>query len=88
MLAEKDGNTFYNIFNLVAKSLYSDAAQIPVLYQEALLLIASKEPEILNVYKIDEEVWKRFSDFTNLMSSGKTSQAKRKYAGTYWAYVY
>ena len=88
VLAEKDGNTFYNIFNLVAKSLYSDAAQIPVLYQEALLLIASKEPEILNVYKIDEEVWKRFSDFTNLMSSGKTSHAKRKYAGTYWAYVY
>ncbi|MBR5835921.1 MAG: hypothetical protein IKY66_07120 [Bacteroidales bacterium] len=88
VLAEKDGNTFYNIFNIVANSLYSSGKQIPVLYQEALLLIASKEPDILNMYRIDEEVWKKFSDFTNLMSSGKTSQAKRKYAGTYWAYVY
>lgn len=87
VLAERDGGTFLNIFNIVADTLYPDGEQIPVLYQEALLMIANKEPEILQKYKIDEEVMKRYSDFTDLRRNGNSAQAKRKYAGTYWAYV-
>lgn len=88
VLAEKDGNTFYNILKVVSRAQYPDGQHIPRLYQEALLLVASQNPEVLNRFKIDEEVWKRFADFTELMQNGKTSQAKSKYAGTYWAYVY
>lgn len=88
VLSQMDGNRFLQVFHAVAPSLYVDGRRIPTLYQEALLLIASKEPDILQMYRIDEEVWEKFTDFTNLMSSGKTAQAKRKYAGTYWAYVY
>lgn len=88
VLAQKDGNTFLQVFNAVASSLYATGRKIPDLYQEALLLIASKEPEILQMYRIDEDVWKRFADFTDMMRNGKVVQAKRKYAGTYWAYVY
>ena len=47
-----------------------------------------KPENVLKVYKIDDDVWKRFTDFTELMSQGKTAQAKRKYADSYWAYVY
>lgn len=75
VLAERDLNTFYNIFNIVADSLYPGGERIPVLYQEALMMIASQEPEVLQKYKIDEEVSKRFKE-------------KRKYAGTYWDYAY
>ncbi|MBR2063567.1 MAG: hypothetical protein IJ971_02600 [Bacteroidales bacterium] len=88
VLAEKDGSTFYNIFKVISRTQYPDGQQIPRLYQEALLLVASQNPEVLNRYKIDDEVWKRFADFTELMQKGQTSQAKRKYAGSYWAYVY
>ena len=88
VLAEKDGNTFYSIFNIVADSLYPDGKNIPALYQEALMLIANKEPEILQKYKIDEEILNRFNDYSELRRNGKSAQAKRKYAGTYWAYVY
>lgn len=88
VLAEKDGSTFYNIFKVISRTQYPDGQHIPRLYQEALLLVASQNPEVLNRYKIDDEVWKRFADFTELMQKGKTSQAKRKYAGSYWAYVY
>ena len=87
-LAEKDGMTFYNIFQIVAGALYPDGRNIPRLYQEALLLTASRYPSILDRYAIDESVWKDFSDFTQMMQEGKTAQAKRKYTGTYWAYVY
>ena len=88
VLAEKDGNTFYNVFNIIADSLYPDGEQIPVLYQEAIMLISNKKPEVLHKYKIDEKVRQRFNDFTDLMHNGKIEQAKRQYAGTYWSYVY
>ena len=88
VLSEKDGTAFYRIFEVVSRYLYPDGKGVPDLYQEALLLVASKHPEILNRHKIDESVWKRFADFTELMQQGKTAQAKRKYSGTYWAYVY
>ena len=88
VLAEKDGMAFYNIFQVVSKYIYPEGKGIPGLYQEALLLAASQNPEILNGYKIDEEVWKRFADFTSLMQKGQTAQAKRKYSETYWAYIY
>ena len=87
LLADKDGNRFFQVFTILHPRLYSDG-NIPTLYQEALLLNASKEPDILQMYRIDEEVWEKFNDFTELMRSGKTAYAKRKYAGTYWAYVY
>ncbi len=88
VLSQKDGAAFYGIFEVVRKHIYPDGKGIPILYQEALLLLASKHPEILNRHTIDETVWKRFADFTELMQQGKTAQAKRKYSGTYWAYVY
>ncbi len=88
ILSEKNGEIFYNVFKIVAKHLYANGEHIPRLYQEALLLFASKEPEILDKYPIEKQVWDRFVDFTNLMQQGKTAQANRKYADTYWAYVY
>lgn len=88
ILADKDGNIFHDAFLLLAPKMYGDGQKIPVLYQEALLLIASQEPEILDRYPVDEEVWTRFTDFTDLMQKGKQALANRKYAGTYWVYVY
>lgn len=88
LLADRDGGRFYDFFRFLAPRLYPDGNGIPHLYQEALLLIASQDPRILDIYHIDEEVWKRFTDFTGMMQNGKTAQAKKKYAGTYWAYVY
>ena len=88
LLADRDGGRFYDFFRFLAPRLYPEGNGIPHLYQEALLLIASQDPRILDIYHIDEEVWKRFTDFTGMMQNGKTAQAKKKYAGTYWTYVY
>jgi hypothetical protein len=88
LLADRDGNTFFNVFDMVYKSLYNDGKKIPELYQEALCLIASHQPEILDMYKVDENVWDSYKDFAALMSQGRQSQAKKKYSDTYWAYSY
>lgn len=87
ILAEKNGNDFVQAFSLVAPSLYSDG-KVPTLYQEALLLLMSQNPEMSQQYDIDDEVLARFDDFISMVNSGKRTQAKRKYAGSYWAYIY
>ena len=88
LLADKDGNTFVSVFDMVYETCYKHLTAVPELYQEALCLVASHEPEVLQMYGIDEKVWARYNDFAAMMSQGKTSQAMRKYADTYWVYSY
>lgn len=88
LLADKNGNMFLNVFDRVAGTHYDDTRTMPVLYQEAICLIGSYEPEVLAKYPVDERIMQRFKDFMGLLNNGKASQAKRKYADTYWAYVY
>ena len=87
LLADKNGNMFLNVMNMVKKYHYADSS-MPSLYQEALCLVATYEPKVLEIFNLDERIMARFTDFTRMMNSGKASQAKRKYADTYWAYVY
>lgn len=88
VLAERDGNSFYRLFHIISANLYEEKGSIPRLYQEALLLVAGKNPSVLQKYKIDKDVWDGFVDFTDLRRSGKIAEARNKYADTYWAYVY
>lgn len=86
ILSEKDGNKFLHAFQGIAPTLYPEGKDIPRLYQEALCPITS-QIEGLN-YQIDDSVWASFMDFNELVSQRKQSQAKRKHADTYWAYVF
>lgn len=86
-LAEKDSGDFLLALEVLAPSLYPDG-NIPRLYQEALLILLNQNPELSQKYKIDDEVRAEFEDFNNMVRSGKGAHADRKYAGTYWAYLY
>ncbi len=86
-LADKHSGNFFQAFSVLYPSLYPDG-KIPTLYQEALLLLISKNPELSQIYKIDDEVRARYEDFINMINIGRGAQAVRKYAGTYWAYLY
>lgn len=89
-LAEKNIIDFLLALNVVSSSLYPDG-KIPRLYQEALLILMNQRPELLQEYQeysIDDDVRADYDDFSNMVRSGKGAHAERKYAGTYWAYVY
>lgn len=88
VLAQKDGNKFYEAFSIIAEEQYPDGKGLPRLYQEALCPISKHVDGLLQKYHIDDEVWEKFVDFNNLMNSGKSHIAKRRYADTYWAYVF
>jgi len=85
VLAEKDGNRFYEAFRIIAPKLYPDGNGIPRLYQEAFCPIMSQG--ISAEYHIEEDVWNSFLGFNDCLRRGRPSEAKKKYAGTYWNYV-
>ena len=88
ILAERDGSKFFPFFSEMAKLRYADGERIPRIYQEALLVCLSTEPEELEKYNIDKEIYDGFKDFGKLVSTGKENVARRKYAGTFWAYLF
>ena len=85
-LAEKDGNRFYKAFRLIAPELYPDGNNIPRLYQEALCPIVSQGMSV--EYRIEDDVWNSFLGFNDCLRKGRPSEAKKRYAGTYWNYVF
>lgn len=85
-LSDKNAEAFLNTFSRLHDMHFSGG--IPHIYQEALVLIASQNPDILKRFRIDEAVWARFEGFTEMMRQGRTAQAKKEYSDTYWAFVY
>ena len=88
ILADKNGNNFYPVFQIIAKRMYANGEKIPHYYEEALLLIAEHEKEILQKYNISQESQNRFKDFMNMVQMGRINAAKKKYPDTFWAYIY
>ena len=88
ILADRKGNMFYPLFSEMAKTRYADGERIPRVYQEALLVCLSTDPEELRKYDIDKEISDDFKDFGKLVSTGKENVARRKYSGTFWAYLF
>ena len=88
LLADEEGDKFKNLFRYVAQVQYPSGKNLPRLYEEALILIAMVDPDVLTGFEISTETQKRFADYVNMMNAGKGTQALRKYADTYWAYSY
>ena len=88
ILADKNGNNFYPVFQIIAKRFFANGEKIPHYYEEALLLIAEQEKEILTKYQISRESREHYVDFMNLVQQGRTNAAKRKYPDTFWAHIF
>lgn len=86
LLADRNKDLFYKYFQDVAAEHYQSS--IPRLYQEILLLIAQEEPEAASRYEISEELRDQYKNFVYLVSSGREKVARKRYSGTYWAYLY
>ena len=84
LLVDRQAQLFYKAF----QELYSEDEQIPFLYQEALLTIIGRQPEEMSRYEFSPEVLMAFRDFEQMIMSGRGTNAKRKYAATYWAYLF
>ena len=88
LLADKQGGLFYERFCDTLAAEYAEGEKMPKIYQEAVLMALTSRPEELKKHNIDPEIQEKFIDFVKLVGSGRDAVAKRKYAGTYWTYLY
>ena len=88
LLADKQGGLFYERFCETLAAEYAEGKKMPKVYQEAVLMALTSRPEELKKHDIDPEMQEKFMDFAKLVGSGRDAMAKRKYAGSYWAYLY
>lgn len=88
LLAQKNGDSFYPAFKIVAQSQYAHGERIPHYYEEALMLIAPKEPEVLQNYVIGRDVQEAFQNVMLLMNNGDIARMKYLYPNSFWAYCF
>ena len=88
ILADKNGNSFYQVFKIIAQHLYANGERIPRYYEEALLLISPHEKDILEKYNISKDSQERYNVFMQLVKTGRINVAKRKYPDSFWSYIY
>lgn len=87
LLAEKECGLFYETFCNTVAADYTAGTKMPRIYQEAMTMALAAKPEEMMKYNFDKDILNRFSDFVNLLRSGKDGVAKRKYGDTYWVYL-
>lgn len=88
LLARKDVNYFYVSFKMAANHLYAHGEPIPRYYQEALMLIATKKPEILEKYHISQEIQKDFERATAMVRNGQGGQLWTLLPNSFWLYFF
>lgn len=88
LLARKDIGYFYSSFQMVAKHLYAHGEPIPRYYQEALMLIATKKPEILEEYSISKETQEEFKYVMTMVRNGQKWKLGNTFPDSSWAHLF
>lgn len=88
LLAERNGDEFYPAFKVIAEVQYSHGERIPHYYEEALMLIAPKEPEVLQKYTISRDVQDAFQNVMQLVNNGEIARMKSLCPNSFWAYFF
>lgn len=88
ILTTRNAEYFHQAFQIAGPIFYANGKRIPRHYEEALLLIALRDKNILSQYNISQESKARFADFMQLYQNGRINAAKAKYPESYWSFVF
>ncbi len=88
LLANKDGNQFYPAFKVIAERQYAHGEPIPAYYEQALMLVAPSEPEVMQLYKISQQTQDAFQNVMKLLNNGQKSQLPNLLPNSFWAYFF
>ncbi len=88
LLASRDLDGFAELFPSVAGRVYSPSGSLPRHYEEALLLLSRRSPDILKMFRMNPLRAKEFERFVELMDADRRMQACAMYPDSFWAYMY
>lgn len=79
---------FEKMFAEFAPRFYADAERLPAHYEEALLLVSLRNPELAGRYKINPAKKREFDRFSQFMNKGLRGAVKQNWPNSFWAYLY
>lgn len=88
LLANKNGDEFYPAFKVIAQRQYAHGEPIPPCYEQALMLVAPMEPEVLRLFPVSRQTQQTFQQVMQLVQSGRQSQLPALVPYSFWAYFF
>lgn len=87
MLISKDMDKFYKVFSLLYKP---NGTKLPRYYEEALLVLATQNPDILRRYPVSQAKANEFNSFHTLLKGGAMNQKMLEinYRDSFWFFYY
>ncbi|WP_294630996.1 DUF6057 family protein [uncultured Bacteroides sp.] len=87
LLISKDMDTFHKVFSVLQKP---SGVKLPRHYEEALLVLATKYPDILQHYPVAEKTVKDFNSFHALLKGGAMNRKMLEinYRDSFWLFYY
>lgn len=88
LLIKRDLDRFYTVLKQIYSRSYLCSSPLPRHYEEALLMLAQKRPEILNEFTITPERTQEIQKYGDLMKKGIAGAQllKMEYGNTFWYY--
>lgn len=88
MLASRQMDKFAMLFPRIYANAYSGSDVLPRYYEEALLVLARQNPDILKHYTFSKFRTDAFDKFAALMDAGRYDDARAAYPDSFWSYLY
>lgn len=88
MLAWRQMDKFEMLFPRIYASAYRNQDVLPRYYEEALLVLSRKNPDLLKRYGVSRFRAEAFGKFTDLMAAGRYDEARAAYPDSFWSYLY
>ena len=86
LLVKRDLGKFYQVFD----RFYTSPVSLPRYYEEALLLLATQHPEVIQKHPVSAKKGEEFKEFYTLMNGGQLNQQllEMKYRDSFWFHYY
>ena len=88
LLASRQMDKFAMLFSRIYANAYSGSDVLPRYYEEALLVLARQNPDILKRYSFSSFRTEAFDKFAALMDAGRYDDARAAYPDSFWSYLY
>ena len=88
LLAERLMEEFYSAFEIIAPKHYAHGERVPRCYEEALMIVSTGNPGVLDRFHVSGEVQRAFDDVRTLARQGDIAQLQTLLPNSYWTYFY
>ena len=88
LLASRQMSEFLQIFDSTLSYAYKGMKNLPLHYEEAVLLMSRQDPSLLQHFPVSSFKYNEFTRFAQMMDAKNLAAAREAFKGTFWTYYY